>query len=140
MVSATATDVDCSILAGMTPTVVTLDAIRSAMRLAGFAWSDAERDALRPGLERAPGSLRELDAARAAEADLVAGRVQGPLLGVPLGLKDLFNAAGVRTTGGSKILADSVPTADATVVRRLRAAGAIVLGKLNMHEFAYGPE
>src|SRR5437016_8827852 len=81
-----------------------------------------------------------LDAARAAEADLVAGRVQGPLLGVPLGLKDLFNTAGVRTTGGSKILADSVPTADATVVRRLRAAGAIVLGKLNMHEFAYGPE
>src|SRR6267378_3888725 len=53
MVSATATDVDCSILAGMTPTVVTLDAMRSAMRLAGFAWSDAELDALRPGLERA---------------------------------------------------------------------------------------
>src|SRR3989442_2927452 len=81
-----------------------------------------------------------LAAARAAEADLVAGRVQGPLHGVPLGLKDLFNTAGVRTTGGSKILADSVPAEDATVVRRLRAAGAIVLGKLNMHEFAYGPE
>src|SRR5262249_54616850 len=81
-----------------------------------------------------------LDAARAAEADLVAGRLQGPLHGVPLGLKDLFNTAGGRATCGSKILAESVPAADATVVRRLRAAGAIVLGKLNMHEFAYGPE
>jgi len=60
MVGATATDVDCSILAGMTP-IVTLDAMRSAMRLAGFAWSDAELDALRPGLERALASLDELE-------------------------------------------------------------------------------
>ena len=55
-------------------------------------------------------------------------------------MKDLFSTKGVRTTGGSKILGDSVPAADATVVARLGAAGAIVLGKLNMHEFAYGPE
>jgi aspartyl-tRNA(Asn)/glutamyl-tRNA(Gln) amidotransferase subunit A len=81
-----------------------------------------------------------LSAARRAEAELVAGRPAGPLHGVPIGLKDLFNTAGVRTTGGSKILADFVPREDATVVARLRAAGAIVLGKLNMHEFAYGPE
>ena len=81
-----------------------------------------------------------LDAARAKEADLAAGRPLGPLHGVPIALKDLFDTAGVRTTGGSKILADRVPAEDATVVRRLRAAGAIVLGKLNMHEFAYGPE
>jgi aspartyl-tRNA(Asn)/glutamyl-tRNA(Gln) amidotransferase subunit A len=81
-----------------------------------------------------------LEAARQAEADLVAGRLRGPLHGVPLGLKDLFNTAGVKTTGGSKILADSVPAADATVVARLKDAGAVVLGKLNMHEFAYGPE
>jgi aspartyl-tRNA(Asn)/glutamyl-tRNA(Gln) amidotransferase subunit A len=81
-----------------------------------------------------------LDAARAAESDLAAGRPVGPLHGVPIALKDLFDTAGVRTTGGSKILADRVPAEDATVVRRLRAAGAIVLGKLNMHEFAYGPE
>src|SRR5207249_3743481 len=60
--------------------------------------------------------------------------------GVPYGAKDLYNTRGVRTTGGSKILADFVPADDATVVSRLRAAGAIVLGKLNMHEFAYGPE
>jgi aspartyl-tRNA(Asn)/glutamyl-tRNA(Gln) amidotransferase subunit A len=81
-----------------------------------------------------------LDAARAAEAELMAGRIAGPLHGVPIGLKDLFETAGVRTTGGSKILADFVPAEDCTVVTRLRDAGAIVLGKLNMHEFAYGPE
>jgi len=81
-----------------------------------------------------------LEAARAAEAELVAGRAVGPLHGVPYGPKDLYNTKGVRTTGGSKILADFVPADDATVVSRLRAAGAIVLGKLNMHEFAYGPE
>jgi aspartyl-tRNA(Asn)/glutamyl-tRNA(Gln) amidotransferase subunit A len=81
-----------------------------------------------------------LQAARGAEADLMAGKVAGPLHGVPWAPKDLYSTKGVRTTGGSKILADSVPRADATVVARLGAAGAIVLGKLNMHEFAYGPE
>jgi aspartyl-tRNA(Asn)/glutamyl-tRNA(Gln) amidotransferase subunit A len=81
-----------------------------------------------------------LEAAGAAEAALVAGDTIGALHGVPLGLKDLFNTQGVRTTGGSRILADAIPAADATVVARLRRAGAIVLGKLNMHEFAYGPE
>ncbi len=79
-------------------------------------------------------------AAREAESAVTAGRPLGPLHGVPLGLKDLYDTAGVRTTGGSKILADRVPDADATVVRRLREAGMIVLGKLNMVEFAYGPE
>ena len=81
-----------------------------------------------------------LAAARGAEAAVTAGRPVGPLHGVPLGLKDLYDTAGVLTTGGSKILAQRVPTADATVVRRLREAGMIVLGKLNMVEFAYGPE
>jgi aspartyl-tRNA(Asn)/glutamyl-tRNA(Gln) amidotransferase subunit A len=81
-----------------------------------------------------------LEAARVAEAELAAGRSLGPLHGVPFALKDLFDTAGVRTTGGSKILADRVPAEDASVVRRLRAAGAISLGKLTMHEFAYGPE
>jgi aspartyl-tRNA(Asn)/glutamyl-tRNA(Gln) amidotransferase subunit A len=81
-----------------------------------------------------------LEAARTAESDLMAGRSRGPLHGVPFALKDLFDTAGVRTTGGSKILADRVPAEDATVVRRLAAAGAISLGKLSMHEFAYGPE
>jgi aspartyl-tRNA(Asn)/glutamyl-tRNA(Gln) amidotransferase subunit A len=81
-----------------------------------------------------------LAAAREAEAAVSAGRPLGPLHGVPLGLKDLYDTAGVRTTGGSRILAERVPSADATVVRRLRDAGMIVLGKLNMVEFAYGPE
>jgi aspartyl-tRNA(Asn)/glutamyl-tRNA(Gln) amidotransferase subunit A len=81
-----------------------------------------------------------LDAARTAEAALMTRRPVGPLHGVPYALKDLYDTAGVRTTGGSRIFADRVPTADATVVRRLAEAGAIVLGKLNMVEFAYGPE
>ena len=81
-----------------------------------------------------------LAAARAAEAELMAGRPVGPLHGVPYALKDLYDTAGVRTTGGSRIFGERVPEADATVVRRLTEAGAIVLGKLNMVEFAYGPE
>jgi aspartyl-tRNA(Asn)/glutamyl-tRNA(Gln) amidotransferase subunit A len=81
-----------------------------------------------------------LAAARAAEAAVQSGAPLGPLHGVPVGLKDLYCTKGVKTTGGSKILADWVPAEDATVVARLTGAGAITLGKLNMHEFAYGPE
>ena len=81
-----------------------------------------------------------LESARAAEADLMAGRVVGRLHGVPWAPKDLYSTRGIRTTGGSKILADSVPSEDSTVVARLARAGTILLGKLNMHEFAYGPE
>ena len=81
-----------------------------------------------------------LETAKAAEGRLMAGGALGPLHGVPYALKDLYDTAGVRTTGGSRIFADRVPTSDATVVRRLAEAGAILLGKLNMVEFAYGPE
>ncbi|HEX9819825.1 MAG TPA: amidase [Methylomirabilota bacterium] len=80
------------------------------------------------------------EAARAAEAALMSGRPVGPLHGVPYALKDLYDTAGTRTTGGSRIFADRVPAADATVARRLAQAGGILLGKLNMVEFAYGPE
>jgi aspartyl-tRNA(Asn)/glutamyl-tRNA(Gln) amidotransferase subunit A len=79
-------------------------------------------------------------AARAAEAQVISGAPRGPLCGVPIALKDLVSTRGVRTTGGSRILADNEPAEDATVAARLAAAGAISLGKLNMHEFAYGPE
>jgi aspartyl-tRNA(Asn)/glutamyl-tRNA(Gln) amidotransferase subunit A len=79
-----------------------------------------------------------LAAARAAEQEIVAGRYRGPLHGVPLAIKDLLWTAGVRTTAGSRILADFVPTEDATTVARLRAAGAVLLGKTNLEEFAYG--
>jgi aspartyl-tRNA(Asn)/glutamyl-tRNA(Gln) amidotransferase subunit A len=76
--------------------------------------------------------------AKAAETMIASGKRRGRLHGIPIALKDLFDTAGVRTTAGSAIFADRVPEQDAEVVRRLRAAGAVILGKLNMHEFAYG--
>lgn len=76
--------------------------------------------------------------ASAAAAEMVAGRHRGPLHGVPIALKDNIDTAGVRTTASSRIYADRVPDTDAEVVRRLKEAGAVLLGKLNMHEFAYG--
>jgi aspartyl-tRNA(Asn)/glutamyl-tRNA(Gln) amidotransferase subunit A len=79
-------------------------------------------------------------AAARAEAALMAGAQLGPLHGVPVALKDLYCTKGVTTTAGSRILRDFVPDEDATVVSRLSGAGAIVLGKLGMHEFAYGPD
>lgn len=80
-----------------------------------------------------------LAAAAAAEQELSRGHYRGPLHGIPIALKDLVMTRGVRTTCGSRILSAWVPEADATVARRLSEAGAILLGKLNMHEFAYGP-
>ena len=76
--------------------------------------------------------------ARQADAELAAGRDRGPLHGIPVAVKDLFSTRGVRTTCGSKVYEDFVPGMDAAVVERLRAAGAVMLGKLNMHEMAYG--
>src|SRR6202790_352364 len=76
--------------------------------------------------------------ARELETERQSGRWRGPLHGVPIGLKDLIDTAGVRTTAASAIFADRVPAEDAEVVRRLKAAGAVIIGKLNMHEFAYG--
>jgi aspartyl-tRNA(Asn)/glutamyl-tRNA(Gln) amidotransferase subunit A len=80
-----------------------------------------------------------IEAARRAEADISRGEYRGPLHGVPLAIKDLLWTRGVRTTAASKIMADFVPAEDATVVERLKGAGAIILGKANMLEFAYGP-
>ncbi len=76
--------------------------------------------------------------ATAADAEIAAGNWRGPLHGVPYCLKDIVQTAGVRTTAGSFILADWVPEADATVQTRLAAAGAVLLGKVNTHEFAFG--
>ena len=80
-----------------------------------------------------------LAAAAAAEREIARGEDRGPLHGIPIALKDLVMTRGVRTTCGSRILREWVPDTDATVARRLADAGAVLLGKLNMHEFAYGP-
>lgn len=76
--------------------------------------------------------------ARKAEAEIQKGRWRGPLHGVPIALKDLFDTAGIRTSAASALFKDRVPTKDCEVVRRLKNAGAVFVGKLNMHEFAYG--
>jgi aspartyl-tRNA(Asn)/glutamyl-tRNA(Gln) amidotransferase subunit A len=98
-------------------------------------------------IEQTDGSLRAYitvtdtlarKAAKKAEAEIAAGKWRGPFHGVPIALKDLVYTKGVRTTGGSKILADFKPDHDATVWTRLKRAGAVLLGKLNLHEFAYG--
>jgi aspartyl-tRNA(Asn)/glutamyl-tRNA(Gln) amidotransferase subunit A len=76
--------------------------------------------------------------ARVAEDEIQRGNWRGPLHGIPIGLKDLIDTAGVRTTCGSALFADRVPTEDAEVVQRLKRAGAVLLGKQNLQEFAYG--
>ena len=79
-----------------------------------------------------------LEDARQAEAEIQRGEYRGPLHGIPIGIKDQIYTKGVRTTDASKIRADFVPGEDATVVTNLKNAGAILLGKLNMSEFAHG--
>ena len=77
-----------------------------------------------------------LEAARQAEHEIATSKHRGPLHGVPMAVKDQFNTAGIRTTGGSSILKDNIPDEDATVITNLKKAGAVMLGKLNMSEFA----
>jgi len=79
-----------------------------------------------------------LDRARLAEREIYRGHYLGPLHGIPIGVKDIIDVAGVPTTAGSAQFKDRIPKEDAEVVRRLRAGGAIILGKQNLHEFAYG--
>jgi aspartyl-tRNA(Asn)/glutamyl-tRNA(Gln) amidotransferase subunit A len=76
--------------------------------------------------------------ARAAEAEIRRGDWRGPLHGIPLALKDLIDTAGIRTTAASSWFKDRIPSEDAEIVRRLKAAGAVLVGKQNLHEFAYG--
>ena len=98
-------------------------------------------------IERYDGVLRayitvcaEQAMAEAAQADrdIAAGNYRGPLHGIPFGVKDQLCTRGIRTTVGSKIMADHVPDRDATVVSRLRRAGAVLIGKENLHEFGKG--
>ena len=79
-----------------------------------------------------------LDQARRAEQEIFRGKYRGPLHGIPIGLKDNIDTKDAPTTAGSAVFKNRVPAEDAEIVRRLRCAGAIILGKQNLHEFAYG--
>jgi aspartyl-tRNA(Asn)/glutamyl-tRNA(Gln) amidotransferase subunit A len=99
------------------------------------------REAVQVYLDRieAHADLNAYITVRAEEALAEADEVRsGPLYGVPIAVKDVIDVAGTRTTAASKILADNVARTDAAAVERLRRAGAVLLGKLNLHEFAYG--
>ena len=100
----------------------------------------ARIDRLNPELVAYVTVAREeaLSDARAADAEIRDGKYRGPLHGIPLSIKDNIATRGIRTTAGSKVLEDCVPDFDATVVARLREAGAVILGKTNMHEWANG--
>jgi aspartyl-tRNA(Asn)/glutamyl-tRNA(Gln) amidotransferase subunit A len=76
--------------------------------------------------------------AQQAETEIMADHWRGPLHGIPIGLKDLVNTAGVRTTAASNQFRDRIPTEDAVLVRQMKLAGAVLIGKLNLHEFAFG--
>ena len=76
--------------------------------------------------------------AKLAEEEIFHGKYRGPLHGIPIGFKDLVDVSGTRTTGGSKLLTENIAKRDATIVSRLRSAGAIPIGKLNLVEFAFG--
>jgi aspartyl-tRNA(Asn)/glutamyl-tRNA(Gln) amidotransferase subunit A len=125
---------------------LTIDALGARFRAGEATPSDAAREYLAriethdPGIRAFMTVTRDLALAQAAEADarFKAGGPRGPLDGVPIALKDVFCTRGIRTSCGSKILEGFVPPYDATAYERLRAAGAVLLGKLNMDEFAMG--
>jgi aspartyl-tRNA(Asn)/glutamyl-tRNA(Gln) amidotransferase subunit A len=100
----------------------------------------ARVDRYEPQLNCFVSLLREeaMAAARLAESEIRSGAYRGPMHGIPVGLKDIFDVAGVKTTASSRILADNVASGDSGVARLLKQAGAVILGKTNLHEFAFG--
>jgi len=127
---ATVTDLQQALTAGRTTSVALVRAY-----LARIAAYDQQGPALNAILRRNPGALRE---AAARDAERTAGTVRGPLHGIPIILKDNYDTGDMPTTAGSLALATSQPARDGFVVQQLRAAGAIVLAKANMHELAAG--
>ena len=119
---------------------MTLAALTAAIRRGDLSPREAVQAAL-DRIDRDDGTYNAFLTVRGeealAEADAL-GPAGGPLHGVPIGVKDVIDVAGTRTTAASKVLADNVATVDATVIERLRTAGAIIVGKLNTHEFAWG--
>jgi len=111
----------------------------SPVEIARLALEHAERE--QPRLNAFITLLPEaaLETARESEARYRQGRPLGPLDGVPVAVKDLVHMAGVRTTAASKVLDGYVASEDADVARRLKAGGAVIIGKTNLHEFAFGP-
>ena len=122
----------------------TLAGLAAAIRSGGLSPAEAV-DAYLKRIERLDPSLNAFISVQGEEALARARAIErqrgarGPLYGVPLAVKDLIDVKGVPTTAASRILADNVAGEPAEVVRRLEEAGAIVVGKLNTHEFAYGP-
>jgi len=98
----------------------------------------ARIEALDPQLNAFITVTPDLARKQAREAEIMAGRCRGPLHGVPFALKDIYNTKGILTSGGSKVCSDNVPAADSTATRMLYDAGAVLLGKLQTHEFAHG--
>jgi aspartyl-tRNA(Asn)/glutamyl-tRNA(Gln) amidotransferase subunit A len=125
---------------------VTIQEAAKALRKKTISSVELTRDSLRriaklePTLRTFITITEEAAEARAVQADeeLAAGADRGPLHGIPVAVKDVFSTRGIRTTCGSKLFADLVPERDAAVVERLKAAGAVMVGKSNMHELAYG--
>src|ERR1041385_2853592 len=97
-------------------------------------------DRLNPTIDAFITVMRDsaLAGARAAEAEINEGNWRGPLHGIPIGLKDLIDTAGGKTPCGSALFADRIPYEDAHIVKLLKSAGAVLIGKQNMQEFAYG--
>ena len=125
---------------------MTIREAAAALRKKGLSAVDLATAAI-ARIERLDGSLRAfitvtapyaLQRARQADAELAAGNDRGTLHGIPIAVKDLFAMRGVRTTAGSKVFENFVPDANATVIDRLEKCGAVLLGKLNLHELAYG--
>jgi aspartyl-tRNA(Asn)/glutamyl-tRNA(Gln) amidotransferase subunit A len=135
-----------SALAEENPAAMTLGQASAALRRGSVSSTDLTRGCL-ARIDQSQVLLNSfitvtpdlaLAQASSLDAELRNGKWRGPLHGVPIALKDNIDTAGVRTTAASAVFADRIPAEDAEVVRRLRAAGAVLLGKLNMDEFAAG--